>query len=288
MESWVPPPIQLVEHDAPCTRCGYNLRGLTVTGKCPECAWSVEASLQGGLLRFAGPEYLTSLALGAKIVIILNIANAVLGLIAIGVVAAWALMNGSMQATQGAGGAPALPFLGMIEASATGLGVLATSVSLVGYWLLTTPDPALSFAEQPRAARRVVRAAVAAVAIIQAMGMVVAFMSPRLATGTPGPMNPGPALQIASGGLGVLGTVAGAVQFFAMMLYARWLAQRVPDSVMVERTKTYLWLLPLLYTVGSCLLVGPLVAWVLYLLLVWNLRKHVVSALAQSRAMARA
>jgi len=287
MESWVPPPIQLVEHDAACTRCGYNLRGLQVVGKCPECAWSIEASLRGGLLRFAGPEYLSSLALGAKIVIILNIANAVLGLVAVGIVATVALLSGSIQTTPGAP-APAMPSLGLIEASATGLGVLATSVSLIGYWLLTTPDPALSLSEQPRAARRVVRAAVAAVAIIQAVGMMVAFMTPRLATGAPGPVNPGPAILIASGGLDILESVAGAVQFFAMMLYARWLAQRVPDSVMVERTKTYMWLLPLLYTVGSCLVVGPLVAWVLYLLLVWNLRKHVVSARAQSLALAQA
>jgi len=287
MESWVPPPIQLVEHDAGCARCGYNLRGLQVTGKCPECDWTIEASLQGGLLRFAGPEYLSSLALGAKIVIILNIANAALGLVAVGIVATVALMSGSIQTTPGAP-APAVPLLGLIEASATGLAVLATSVSLIGYWLLTTPDPALSLAEQPRAARRVVRAAVAAVVIIQAMGMVVAFMTPRLATGAAGPMNTSQALQIAAGGLGVLGTIAGAVQFFAMMLYARWLAQRVPDSAMVERTKTYMWLLPLLYTVGSCLVVGPLVAWVLYLLLMWNLRKHVVFARAQSLALAQA
>jgi len=30
----------LAERDAPCARCGYNLRGLT-GGACPECGWEV-------------------------------------------------------------------------------------------------------------------------------------------------------------------------------------------------------------------------------------------------------
>jgi hypothetical protein len=279
------PPVAVVDSAIACTRCGYSLRGLQITGKCPECGWAVESSLRGGLLRFAGPEYLASLALGAKIVIILNIANAVLGVVVfVGVIGMIVTMGGSLQTSPGAP-APPLPVLGLIEASATALTLLATTASLAGYWLLTTPDPALSQAEQPRAARRVVRGAVVAVAITQALGLAVAFFTPRLATGGGG-VNPLPAVQIASGGLGLAETVAGAVQFFAMMLYARWLAQRVPDAEMVARTRLYMWLLPVLYTVGACLAVGPLVAWVLYLILVWKLRKQIVYAREQSLTLA--
>lgn len=281
----IPPPVRGAT-DATCTRCGYNLRGLGASGKCPECGWAIEASLRGGLLRYAGPEYLSSLALGAKIVFILNIANAVLSSVVLfGTIAAVIAFSNAAQATAGTPAAPVALF-NLIESTATGFSVLATAVSLVGYWLLTTPDPALSQAEQPRAARRVVRAAVAAAAGIQALALVAAFLTPRLATGAMAPVNPGPAFQIVSGGLGVLGTIAGAVQFFAMMLYARWLALRVPDPDMVQRTRTYMWLLPVLLTVGTCLLVGPIVAWILYLLLIWNLRKHILFARVQSLAMA--
>lgn len=31
--------------DLPCSRCGYNLRGLLVEGKCPECGESVEETV---------------------------------------------------------------------------------------------------------------------------------------------------------------------------------------------------------------------------------------------------
>ncbi len=31
--------------DLPCIQCGYNLRGLTVKGMCPECGTSVRATL---------------------------------------------------------------------------------------------------------------------------------------------------------------------------------------------------------------------------------------------------
>ena len=36
-----------VESDVPCSRCGYNLRTLSSTGLCPECAAPVAESLQG-------------------------------------------------------------------------------------------------------------------------------------------------------------------------------------------------------------------------------------------------
>lgn len=33
----------LAEHDAPCARCGYNLRGCTST-ECPECGWRIDVA----------------------------------------------------------------------------------------------------------------------------------------------------------------------------------------------------------------------------------------------------
>jgi hypothetical protein len=39
-----PPPVPL-EEDVPCAGCGYNLRGLRPTGRCPECGCLVQVSI---------------------------------------------------------------------------------------------------------------------------------------------------------------------------------------------------------------------------------------------------
>ena len=35
-----------LQADIPCARCGYDLRGLTPPGKCPECAFDLDASIR--------------------------------------------------------------------------------------------------------------------------------------------------------------------------------------------------------------------------------------------------
>jgi hypothetical protein len=42
-----------IDRDLHCARCGYNLRGLAVDEKCPECGTPVDYSLRGELLRYA-------------------------------------------------------------------------------------------------------------------------------------------------------------------------------------------------------------------------------------------
>jgi hypothetical protein len=55
----------LVEHDLPCARCGYLLRGLSGSGNCPECAEPIATSMKGNLLRHADPHWLRSILRGA-------------------------------------------------------------------------------------------------------------------------------------------------------------------------------------------------------------------------------
>jgi hypothetical protein len=38
-------PAAMLQHDIPCLRCGYNLRGLSGDGLCPECATPITASV---------------------------------------------------------------------------------------------------------------------------------------------------------------------------------------------------------------------------------------------------
>mgnify|MGYP003387908006 FL=1 len=80
--------------------------------------------------------------------------------------------------------------------------------------------------------------------------------------------------------VGVVSFIAWIVQFFAMMRYIRTMAERIPDAYLVTRSKRYMWLLPLLQTVGLLLVgLGPLFALVMYWNLLDRLRKHLKAIL---------
>jgi hypothetical protein len=46
-------PEEHIERDLPCARCGYNLRGVVVDERCPECGSPIQYSLHGDWLRYA-------------------------------------------------------------------------------------------------------------------------------------------------------------------------------------------------------------------------------------------
>lgn len=277
--SITPPPIQTVGEEVPCTRCGYSLRGLAIVGKCPECGWPVEASLNGNLLRYASPDYLQKLQRGIVIVLSSVIAQLVLGLVIMIVMFAGIAM---MAAAGGAGGGAAPGAAGAAltwaVVLATMLGTLISLASALGYWMLTTPDAAASTSEQTVTARKLVRASVVASFVIGMASSALQVLEPALATGNPGPTPIPMTLEVLNALFSLLATVAMAVQFFAMMRYVRWLAGRVPDEGLVQQTRVYIWLLPVLTIVGMmCIGLGPLVAMVLYLVMLWSLRKQIVA-----------
>ena len=55
---------RVIDRDTSCRRCGYNLRGLSTAGQCPECGAEVESSIGSRLLVFADPKWLKSLLRG--------------------------------------------------------------------------------------------------------------------------------------------------------------------------------------------------------------------------------
>lgn len=60
----------VVAGDAPCRRCGYNLRTLPVAGVCPECAWPVAESVRSEKLRFADVRWLRQVRWGVRLLLV--------------------------------------------------------------------------------------------------------------------------------------------------------------------------------------------------------------------------
>lgn len=215
----------VVQGDHACIRCGYNLRGAPEAGVCPECGSSVADSLRGNLLAFADPAFLRTLVRGSRMVwwsVALMLLSIVMS-IAAGAVAA-SLAPGTMWVFY------LLPAIMLV----------ASVLALLGWWLVSTPDPAES--EQAGAvSRRVLRIAVAVGAGCLLINTALAMSSAAPPIGTAG----GPSVRASLGMLSAFVTagayVAFAVQFFASMLYVRVLAPRIPDPGLDARAKFAMW-----------------------------------------------
>lgn len=239
----------VVESDRGCIQCSYNLKGLAKAGVCPECGRAVMDSLRGILLQFASREYVKKLDSGLALVlygILLQIIVVVVGrFVASGI------------------GVPGVELL---------LAVATVGVSLMillGYFRYSEPDPGFVGTGVPDGSRRVLRVTV----VVQACVSGIQLVFQVLLIG-----NIAMPLEIL--GLILLGSMlismaAWLAQFLAVMNYTAWIASRVPDQFIVNRSKTYRWLLPVIAIPGAVLLfLGPLIALVMYWNLLDRLRKH--------------
>jgi hypothetical protein len=228
-----------------CLRCGYDLRGLAVTGVCPECGTLIERSLHGNLLAYSDETYRAALHRGV-IVILSAIAAQVILIIAmfafLGIVVAWG--SGSMTAVRSA------------EIAGSVLMTGCSFVLLYGWWLFSSPDPAFVGRDEGGRARVVVRVALVIRVFATPLDVVVDTGTGGVPSALLGPM------EVVTGGV-LIG--AWVLMFFASMLYIRWLAPRLPDPNVDKRAKLLMWLGPLLWIIGCG--IGGVVALVLY----WNL-----------------
>jgi hypothetical protein len=260
---------QALSGHAPCNACGYDLHGLPLDGTCPECGRLVADSLRGDALRFASPDYLATIRKGIDLYLAMAAAEILL---------AFASFPVASMVAKGAGVAQVENLLLMV-------GVVLSLAGSVGFVQFTAPDPALIATEQPRNARRLAR--VGMIMLIAAgVGRFVHHMLFGGANMTG--LFPGFGLPIARPSIFSLAeslvTAAGFLLFFfGGLRYAAWLFRRVPDLRGVRMCTLYMWLLPLIAIVGLCVCVGPLVAKVLHMVLLWLLRGHLAQALRQQR-----
>lgn len=246
-----------------CIICGYDLQGLPRSGKCPECGTPVEQSYLPDLLANRSPAYLARLRSGLSWV--LN-----------GILASFIPMVGGVLFAILTAAAVGVTSVGTLKLLLQFLSMACSAVILFGWWRLTTPDPGKLDSQFDLKSRQVIRVAVivqAAAALCQlGLGFV---MTTALAVSMP--------LMFVSGAASLVSGAAWITQFFAAMLYVRWLARRVPDPELHAKARRFMWVGPVLYTFGIVLLMlGPLIALVMYWNMLAKLRTHIRAMLAAS------
>lgn len=202
----------VIDHDLPCTQCGYNLRGLTSGMNCPECAAPVARSAHGRWLRFANAEWLDRLHHGVLLKL-------------------WSMLVTLVVSF----GAAALVFMGFPQGLVSSVGLIGGALATYGVFLLTSPEPNIAILEDPVNLRRVFRW----VALI-GLGISVLNLAGQLS-----------GWHLVLMVFGGAGSIVGVVMLFCEFVYLRRFARRVPDEVLARRTSTVMWGYVIVMAVGA-------------------------------------
>jgi hypothetical protein len=223
-------PQGFVTTDLPCRKCSYNLRGLTMIGRCPECGAAVGLSVQGDLLRFSNPLWVRTLQGGIK--------NIIYG---IAVIFLGAIVGAVVSVAQNVAG-PILMFGAIIG---------GYILILVGTWRLTEPDPSGLGEDQYGTSRKLIRITLLLGVVNQVLDLIHRFSPPP------------PPISTALTFLSFLFAIAGIVGLFAQLQYLKTLAFRIPDMKLAGRAQFLMYALGISY--GAFIVIGAAMALLLAL-----------------------
>ncbi len=197
-----------IAEDLGCLACGYNLRGLQPTGRCPECGIAIGRSAYGDLLRFCEPTWVNRLAEGMdwiyRSIILSFFLGLPLGLLA--VLLSFLFGRNQDQFVQPAGA--------MI------LGLLL----VVGFWRVTEPEPGCIQREERVCPRRLVRWTAVAACSVSVLDVPFAYY-------------PG----LCAGVVELVSSVLLLFNVLAVLTYARQMATRIPDLSLARQTRVVTW-----------------------------------------------
>lgn len=246
-----------------CRRCGYLLDGLRADRQCPECGAPVMASLQGNLLRFAAVDYLRKLHIGLILAQVASLAGVV-------------MLFGMLLVTT-----PILKVIGLPGVGAffgrhstaslfDAASVVLAIISLIGWWMVSSPDPSLVDKDRATSTRRVLRTLVSIELAVSIIVFALSHVLPALMTGAVTVV----AVELTNSSLGI---VLWLVRFELSLLYLKALALRAPDLKLHHSAGRLMWLAPLV-TVLLCGF-GFIFAFVAYVVLLEHARALVKSNL---------
>ena len=255
---WIPP-------NTPCVACGYDLAGLRSIDNCPECGAPASRSLRGHLLHHASPDFVRTLHVATRAILVLILVNIGLGV---------AGLAGMFIAFTSGSASTLTP---TIQSVATLMSLVVTLGASIAWWLLATPDPrTLDRPHLDLPWRRAVR-------VCAVLGACLALASLALPSTQSAIFRPGRPMPVTGTALLVLVPIALSTlvlhifTWIAQMLYLAHLAQRLPSDWAQRRARLLAGLGPALDTIGALMLMlGPLVALLLYWQLLnrirWDLR----------------
>lgn len=215
-----------------CRGCGYDLKGMTVGGVCPECANPVERSLRGDLLQFCDPAWLERLGQGLLLIFFGIVGGTMLQ---IGIMIA-AAVAGAIAATTG--GASAMTIVMVVGGLAMAIVAL---VNIIGAWLATTQDPGRVETEPPLSLRAVARFAIMATLISAPMQMLMGQSGVFTGGGGSGGGTGLRALDVMIMAIGVGTAVVALVGWVAFYAYVRQVVLRVPLAKLAWQVRVIMW-----------------------------------------------
>lgn len=256
-----------------CVRCDYDLRGLPIEGRCPECGVPVEVSQrERRRLADAAVPYVNTLYAGAWLVVIALVLRAIS--IIGGCTGGWFLTAFSPTAS-------VRPF----DVAFLTLDLLQASAWALGWWWIC----ARSLDWAPRAQDDSERVMLRILTVTAAVSYAALQVMDAVSTGgipLPGAARFAPVGRAWTGSMVVAGLTAfvtGLIHCVIAMSYTRRLALRADDPEFAATARQAKLLVPVFCTFGACIIIGPLIGFILYWSVVERLRAH-LSAIRVARA----
>ncbi len=195
-------PNQLIEQDMDCMSCGYNLRGLRLGGRCPECGAAISRSSFGNLLKYSDPDWVDQLRLG----VLLMLWNILVGFV-IG------LASGLLRS------------LGFSAGWSVTLSLIPSGLTLWSMLLITAQEPRISLHEDTVSLRKFIRLG----ALLNVVGATIIQVAQTTLV---------PIWLII---LALVLMLVGIGLYFGFFVYLRRFAMRIPDHSLAKSTGIVMW-----------------------------------------------